>query len=182
LHRGGEAAQELRLKASNAGLMARKSDVAAANALLDEVEATLGNMPPTPSNKGKDQATGEQTDNRLRLRERVLVVNAHDAYEEYLDVRDSADDPVVIVSALQHAETVLRTWTEEIGTQGDPNERERMALLARRLEFERGTLDDAQQQLTRVEALIQAAESESDPGRRSVLTKAIREALNAIVT
>jgi hypothetical protein len=132
--------------------------------------------PPTNS----DQDGGTAPNSELRSRERLLVVNAHNAYSDYLDARDSVGDLSAIEAALRRVEEAHETWLQEIGDQGDATERDRMELLARNVELEREALDEARERLDQVSDLISALGTETEPEQRLLLQQAIREELGEI--
>ncbi len=114
----------------------------------------------------------------LALRERVLVTNAHRALSDYLDLRDTADAVSAIEAPLRRTESALQAWRNEFGVQGAADQRERMELLARKVDLERSAFDSVQVRLAEMDTLIAAMKQAANFEQRSSLRTAIQDELS----
>ncbi len=159
--------------------MVREVESASAATLVDESEEPRVE-PPAEQTQGAEATDSAEPDGSLERRVRILIVNAHEGYADYLDARDAAADVASIEAALRRAEGALQAWRDEIETAGSSDGRKRMDLLSRKLELERRTFDAMQRQMARIDALISALQSETDPEQRPVLERAIQDALSSV--
>ena len=111
-----------------------------------------------------------------RSRERTLVSDAHRSYTDYLDVRDSAGDTEPNAAALAQAHRDLAEWRKEFGTRGAADQRERMELLATRLELEHAAFESLRLHLKAVDALIAQRDEASDARSRDEIQRQLSEA------
>jgi hypothetical protein len=164
---GGARADQVRLLQSEVATLLRRNQVEQALEVVDRLAALT-------------EATEAPETPALLLRERALVMDAHRAFADYLGVRDSAEDAALLDAELRRAEGYLKTWRAEVGDQGSADNRERMALLASKIELERGALDEVLKSVGNLDALLEAIGGESDPERRAVLREALEGALQGL--
>lgn len=155
-----------------------KRGSASAATPADESEAARV-KPPVEQMQGAETTNNAGPERSLERRERILIVNAQEGYADYLDARDTAADVASIEIALRRAEVAFQAWREEIETAVSDG-RKRMDLLSRKLELERRTFDAMQRQMARIDTLISALRSETDPEQRPILEKAIQDALRSV--
>ncbi len=113
----------------------------------------------------------------LLLRETGLVLDAHNALAEYLGLRDTADDALLLDAQLRAAQDFLQKWRSEIGDQGTTDNSEKMTLLATKIEIERSALDELLDHVGDMDSLLDALGNEPDARRREALQKALQDVL-----
>jgi hypothetical protein len=124
--------------------------------------------------------SGEPETPPLLLKENALVMDAHSAFTDYLALRDTADDAALLDEQLRAAQEFMQTWRSEIGKQGSDDNREKMTLLAGKIELERSALDELLEHVGDMDALIEAIDGENDPERRNALHTALQDVLQEL--
>jgi hypothetical protein len=121
--------------------------------------------------------SGEPETPPVLLHESALVMDAHSAFTDYLALRDTADDAALLDGQLGAAQEFMRAWRSEIGDQGSADNRDKMKLLAGKIEIERAALDELLEHVGDMDSLIEAMDAERDASRRAALHKALQDAV-----